>query len=344
MAKILFHVAGGIGNIIMTTPAVRALAEAGEIVDVFVEGDSSEASDIFRGWSIPRTVFSEKSQLPSESYDFYLISWLVKNTLGVDCVKDSITLATSYHGVDGERSPEYAMYLHYARAINRDSEFLYATYCGRSEREFPEITKKTLVLYPGSQERFPMKRWDKFAELAGQYRDVAIVGSSMDLSARFSLTYPHWVRKYFGARLGRNGRLTRLLRPFADRYVCRTDFPDHVKNYIGKLSLADTASLISQAGGFIGNDGGLSHIAAAVGIPTFVIFGPTDVVKNTVPMSNVHVITKQIECQPCQFGGKYPKAFTSHYIGCPIHMQCLKSISCDELIQQLDFHAVHLGR
>jgi hypothetical protein len=323
---------------------VRSLVEAGEIVDVFVEGDSSEAFDIFRGWSIPRAVFAEKSQLPSESYDFYLISWLVKNTLEVDCVRDSITLSTSYHGVDGERSPEYEMYLHFARAINRNSEFLYATYCGRSEREFPEITKNTLVLYPGSQERFPMKRWDKFAELAARYRDVAIVGSSMDLSARFSLTYPDWVRKYFGARLGRNGRLTRLLRLFADRYVCRTEFPGQVKNYIGKLSLADTASLISQAGAFIGNDGGVSHVAAAVGIPTFVIFGPTDVVKNTVPMSNVYVINKKLDCQPCQFGGKYPKAFTSHYIGCPISMQCLKSVSCDDVIEQLGLHAIQVGR
>ncbi len=42
------------------------------------------------------------------------------------------------------------------------------------------------------------------------------------------------------------------------------------------LSLGALASLLVQADLFVGHDSGLSHLAAALGIPTVAIFGPTD--------------------------------------------------------------------
>lgn len=43
----------------------------------------------------------------------------------------------------------------------------------------------------------------------------------------------------------------------------------------GKLQLRQTIGYLSKCRGFIGMDSGLSYVAAAVGIPTFVIQGPT---------------------------------------------------------------------
>jgi len=321
---------------VMATPAVIALVDAGETVDLLVDGDFEDSIELFKGWPIPRFIVNSENGLPDDNYDFYLISWLVKKPLDIGQIQESIVLSTSYFGVDGRRFPEYEMYLHFARAINRASEQISKTYCGTSGREFPEITKKTLVLYPGCQERYPIKRWDKFPELASRYDDVAIVGSGMDLSSRYSYTYPEWIKKHFGPRLGRNGRIARLLKVFASPYNHSATFPIHVKNYIGKLTLADTAALISQSGALVGNDGGLSHVAAALGVPTYVLFGPTDVDKNTVPMRNLHVVRAGIACQPCEFGGIYPESFTSHYIGCPIKVSCLTSITCDDVVQRLD--------
>lgn len=42
------------------------------------------------------------------------------------------------------------------------------------------------------------------------------------------------------------------------------------------LSLADVLSVLSCAGGYIGNDSGITHVAAALGVRTVAIFGPTD--------------------------------------------------------------------
>jgi ADP-heptose:LPS heptosyltransferase len=42
------------------------------------------------------------------------------------------------------------------------------------------------------------------------------------------------------------------------------------------LSLVETAALLERCTLFVGNDSGLSHLAAALGIPTVAVFGPTD--------------------------------------------------------------------
>ena len=50
-------------------------------------------------------------------------------------------------------------------------------------------------------------------------------------------------------------------------------------NLAGTLSLAETADLIRKAQFFVGPDTGITHMAAATGIPTLTLFGPTNPVK-----------------------------------------------------------------
>jgi ADP-heptose:LPS heptosyltransferase len=42
------------------------------------------------------------------------------------------------------------------------------------------------------------------------------------------------------------------------------------------LSLADVLAVLSCAGGYVGNDSGITHLAAALGVRTIAVFGPTD--------------------------------------------------------------------
>jgi len=52
-----------------------------------------------------------------------------------------------------------------------------------------------------------------------------------------------------------------------------------VVNLAGELSLAETAVLVSRARLFVGPDTAVTHIAAATGIPTIALFGPSNPVK-----------------------------------------------------------------
>jgi ADP-heptose:LPS heptosyltransferase len=66
-----------------------------------------------------------------------------------------------------------------------------------------------------------------------------------------------------------------------------------------KLPLPQVAGVISQCHAFVGNDTGLSHVAAALEVPTTVLFGPT-LIKKNLPPYNATALSLELPCQPCQ--------------------------------------------
>jgi lipopolysaccharide heptosyltransferase III len=70
-------------------------------------------------------------------------------------------------------------------------------------------------------------------------------------------------------------------------------------NLTGSLDLKALGALIAQARLFIGVDSAPMHLAAAVGTPTVVLFGPSGPY-NWRPWGEGHmVLTKNFDCQPC---------------------------------------------
>ncbi len=48
------------------------------------------------------------------------------------------------------------------------------------------------------------------------------------------------------------------------------------RDLAGRTSLLEAAALLARCHAFVGNDSGLGHMAAAVGVPTLTVFGPGD--------------------------------------------------------------------
>lgn len=68
--------------------------------------------------------------------------------------------------------------------------------------------------------------------------------------------------------------------------------------------LTELAGRLKTGGGFIGNDSGVSHLAAFIGLPTVAVFGPSDP-KTWQPMGRaVKVVRPDLECSPCFDTGK----------------------------------------
>ena len=63
--------------------------------------------------------------------------------------------------------------------------------------------------------------------------------------------------------------------------------------------LTELAVLLKSAGGYIGNDSGASHLAAFVGLPATVIFGPADPKRWTPVGRAVEIVRPEMECCPC---------------------------------------------
>jgi len=102
------------------------------------------------------------------------------------------------------------------------------------------------------------------------------------------------------------------------------DGDDLIFNLAGQLGLLELEALLKQAAIYIGNDSGPSHLAAAVGVPCVVVFGPGDSErycprgKNTVQM-----VRHAVDCAPC---------YLEH---CP-HHTCMQSLQFDAVKGKID--------
>ena len=66
------------------------------------------------------------------------------------------------------------------------------------------------------------------------------------------------------------------------------------------LSLPEVTALAARSRLFVGNDSGIAHIAAAVGTPSVVVFGSSNIAHwrpwNSAP---AEVVFEEMPCQPC---------------------------------------------
>jgi ADP-heptose:LPS heptosyltransferase len=92
------------------------------------------------------------------------------------------------------------------------------------------------------------------------------------------------------------------------------------------LNLAQAAALLWASNLFVGNDSGITHLAAAVGAPSIAIFGPSDPRQWAPRGANVSVFRLGVTCSPCQ---------TAAMKACP-DRQCLVEFSPLNLIEHLE--------
>jgi len=264
---LLVHLAAGVGDVVLATPLLALLARAGFTLDVRVDGDYPETADLLRDWGALRRV-TVGASAPAAAYRAVLPA------------------------VPPFYWPRYApLYRDAANAVARppdaafyaDEQHWYlgfaAPFADAAEAPFcalpvapdpsPGIGATTLVLAPGCKGgEMAAKRWPHFAELAAAFPDVAVVGTPEDV-----------------ARCGA--------------------FPPHVQSLVGRLSLRATAAALAAAGAVVANDSGLGHVAAAVGVPTVLLFGPTaaEVLGRFPP--NVTMLRAALPCAPCWFRARF---------------------------------------
>jgi heptosyltransferase-2 len=83
------------------------------------------------------------------------------------------------------------------------------------------------------------------------------------------------------------------------------------------LDTGELAALLSRGRLLIGNDSGAAHLAASVGTPCLVFFGPTDPGRTTPRGAEVRVIDRYVHCSPC-----YLKK-------CPFGHECMEEITVE---------------
>lgn len=82
---------------------------------------------------------------------------------------------------------------------------------------------------------------------------------------------------------------------------------DRVRNAQGKLTIAESTSLLSECDFVIANDTGLMHIADALKIPCVLFLGPTSGDLGCLPFhADTIVLEHTLWCRPCSKNGQAP--------------------------------------
>jgi heptosyltransferase II len=92
----------------------------------------------------------------------------------------------------------------------------------------------------------------------------------------------------------------------------------------GKTELALAVAVINEVDLLVTNDTGPAHVAAALGRPTLVIFGPTNPLTTRPLSGSAEIARHPPDCAPCMLRD------------CPIDHRCMTAISPDEVFE----HAV----
>jgi len=133
--------------------------------------------------------------------------------------------------------------------------------------ELPEAEGEYAVLVPGA--RWQTKRWlpERFGEIAKRLpMRSLVIGGKEDID-------------------------------LAERVVNSSD--GKAISLAGKTGLKELVEIIRRAKLVVSNDSGPVHISAALGIPTFALYGPTSFLRTGPYGRNTFVINAEIDCAPC---------------------------------------------
>jgi len=297
-ARIAVAMVQGLGNMVMLTPALRAIRRLYPRAEIEVVG-VEPALDVLKGWD----VVSRRTPLDafdtSRERDALLVSmWggLFKKTY-LDYVENGVaTLVEITYRKDRTYEPD--LHLQLARVLGYEGE-MPPPYCATEPAAWPFADGRPVALLADTANPEPewrRKRWPHFPALA--------------------------------ARLLKAGYQVGLIGGEAEaRAFEAAAWPPEVVSLLGATSVPQTAWLLERADLLVANDSGPAHMAAALGTETYVLFGPTMEQKNR-PLGgdNVHVLTSDIGCRPCQY--------LPSWAACPRN-RCLERISPEQVMRAI---------
>jgi ADP-heptose:LPS heptosyltransferase len=291
MPTALIHLAAGIGDIVLATPLLVAVHTLGYQVHLLLDADYPATAELFEGWHIV-TEFHDSAEIGQRLDAF-------------DCLVPAVPpfywakFARMYRRARNvvprppdslfyEHIQRYYMHFAYALGFPRKRIPPYSLPVGPSEAY--GVSASTVVLAPGCKTgTMAAKRWPYFVELSARLADVVVVGTADDAPSG--------------------------------------SFPPHVRSFVGRLSLRQTAELLASAGLVVANDSGLAHLAGAVGTPSLLLFGPTSHASLQPLAAGSRVLRMGLPCEPCWHGERFH--------ACWQRIDCLRNLTVDRVESEI---------
>lgn len=290
MSKALAIIGNGLGNLIEQSVVPMVAAGFHLAVDIWTPRSSAVFTTVLQGMPRVGRIYLH-NEVPSGRYSAVYTSWLMGNH-------------------DREVQSEHTRKVPQPAASNKLSEAEYfitnlfrgiatpAAYCASQlPAQLPPRGVVNIALCCGSQSgEWKLKRYPRFD---------AVVDA---LAAQI---------------------------PGAFFYLLGTATDDAVVHPLvldlrGKYSLLETIGVLGTCDLAISNDSGLAHAAAALKVPTLVVFGPTQVAKN-LP-AGATAVYLDLPCQPCQY--RSPRIGIHPILKKKCGVECLNQLDPADVAQQ----------
>lgn len=325
-SRILVRGPTWVGDVIMATPALRALRRAKPSAEIVFEGRPFMGELLANHPSIDRflpeedrRVFARSRVLRAERFDAAVLlpdsvrsalaPWLARIPVRVGYSRDPLrrallTQSLAPPSVDGERVP-ISMIERYLRVVRLLG-------CEGAGEELD------LVVDEGVRER--VRRRLAAEGIDGYF--VVTPGANFGASKL-------WPAGHFASacdRLSRQHGLRAVLAPGPGEEATARAIADEMSELALLLvepvtGLAALAALIDDARLLLTNDTGPRHIAVAFGTPAVVLMGPTDPRHTAHLLERQRVLREDVDCSPC------------HLKVCPIDHRCMTRLSPERAVK-----------
>lgn len=243
--NVLVTTGAGYGNAILATPLIRKLADLNYAVDVLTDKTYNDFNLIFDNSIYVRRNSNRELDL-LEEYDYIIPTWWGK--IPTDIKGTVLARKIDKHNI---YEVKYNLLCGNDLLNLKDEDFY--DYSGFfSDLTYKAKYDRICLVNPDKRiERFRDRRYPRVKELCmiirdilGEKQSICIVGSKKD-EEQWNID----------------------------------DIPDFVERYVTK-NIYEAGKVITESKYFIGQDCGLSHIAGVTNTPSFILFGPTDPIKN----------------------------------------------------------------
>ena len=294
--KTIAHFRTGIGNFVLFTPALRALASmdpSGQI-DLCTDPDwvdyrKNNLCELWKKLPFIQNVYASIDELGDEYETWFWTDW-TSGTAAID---------------------KFSKRNHHPRILWDQDKVHESDYYFSIVRDFYGYKgwKPTQMVVPADQPILPSDGRIKIILCNGSFGHIAVFKK-----------WPHFkdlanqIKMFFKDKVS-------LIKIGAREEL--SEATDYDIDFVNKLTLTETACVMKQADLMITTDTGNMHVADAIATPMIVLWGGSSLPKNKPYNSQCKIIHRGYSCQPCQITEGYRECGTS---------KCLADITTGEVM------------
>ena len=295
--KTIVYFKHGLGNLIMLTPAIQALASLDESkqIDICLSSHWEDArrpafDDYLSKWDIVQDVINYPAMQFVKKYTTWFYTGHSEQSDALNVFMKKAKINPESPDWRGSSVHEVYWYMDIVRRLGYTGE-IFNQYVPISEKSI--LTKKKKCLYIGicngtySNRMKAAKQWP--------YYDLLV----------------ETLQNYYGAKIIKIGYEDEL-----KDIKCDLD-------YVNKLSFTENAKLISELDLLITTDTANMHVGDALNIPMVVLFGGTLISKNGAISKKAINVSIDLPCQPCQR--------TPSFYNC-LHYDCINKLQVSDVM------------